>query len=577
MSVGVIAFGLVSLLVLGWAGWGWLSARLDRAAATEQGCPAGAEVLRVAVSPSAERPVREAANRWNSGPTVVDEHCVRVNIGSAESAAAYAGLTGEWNTRELGDRPDAWLPESSLWTDRLAATDDALLAAAPEPVASSPVVLATPEPAAEVLTRAARFRWADLAALTSDTNGWTRFGHADWGRLTVALPAPLTNPASALAVQSALVGVAQESPVTQNALARQPVSSALSALARAQPSEVPDTTRAALAALGESPDMADAPYGAVATLEVDLYRRNLGDDGRPAAKRPLWEVVADGPTPVADFPFVALTGPDVGPVRTEAADRFRAFLQEPAQQREFSRAGLRGKDAPDRPTAAMGMSWAEVGPGFARSDPNTTQRIATTWANAVEGGGIVTIMVDVSRTMGGDGGDGRSRLDWVKDALKGYTDYTVSGSLGLWPFSRSLEKGKPYAVAVPTGPVTNRRASLHVAIDGLTPNGATDFYESVVAGYRSAVQGYVPGRRNQLVVITDGGADGAMSLSQAKAALRRVSEKGKPVPIDVIAIGRDPDRAALRDLATSTGGTLTVLPDARGVVGALGQAVTVRD
>ncbi|MBM7775430.1 hypothetical protein JOD54_005634 [Actinokineospora baliensis] len=577
MSLGLAALGLVSLLVLGWAGWGWVSAKIDQAAAREQGCPAGPEVLRVAVTPSAERPVREAAKRWNAGPTVVDEHCVRVNVSSAESPVALAGLVGEWNTRELGDRPDAWLPESSLWTDRLAATDDALLAAAPEPVASSPVVLAAPEPAARLLTGAARFRWAELAALTSDTSGWARFGEPDWGRLTVALPAPLTNTASALAVQSTLVGVAQESPVTQNVLAKPAVSAALAALAQAQPADVPDSTRSALAALGENPLMVDALYGAVAALEVDLFRRNLGDDGRPAAKRPLWEVVADGPTPVADFPFVALTGPEVGPVRTEAAERFRRFLQEPAQQREFSAAGLRGLGAPERPTAAMGMTWAEIVPGFARSDPNTTQRIATTWANAVEGGGIVTIMVDVSRTMGTDGGDGRTRLDWVKEALKGYADYTVSGSLGLWPFSRGLEKGKPYAVAVPTGPIVNRRASLHTAVDGLTANGATDFYESVVAGYRSAVQGYVPGRVNQLIVITDGGADGAMSLSQAKAAIRRAGEKDKPVPVEVIAIGRDPDRAALRDLAASTGGRLTVLPDARGVVAALGQAVTVRD
>ncbi|WP_051385587.1 substrate-binding domain-containing protein [Actinokineospora inagensis] len=577
MGRGPVVVAVVSLLVLGWAGWGWVGDRLDREAAREQGCPSGQAVLRVAVTPSVEQPVRAAANRWNARPTVVDDHCVRVNVSSVDSAQAFAGLTGQWNTRELGDRPDVWLPESSLWTDRLAAVDDALLAAAPESVATSPVVLAAPQPAAGVLDRSAAFRWADLAALTTDTSGWTRFGEPGWGRLTVAVPTPLTNPASALAVQTTLIGVAQESPVTQGVLARPPVSAALLALAQSQPADVPDATRAALATLGDTENMADSPFGAVPALEVDLYRRNLGTDGRPAAKHALSEVVAKGPTPVADFPLVSLACGESGPTQVEAADEFRKYLQEPAQQRDFAHAGLRATTVTDRPAPAPGMTWGEIVPGAAKSDANTSQRIATTWSTAVEGGGIVTIMVDVSRTMGDDGGGGRSKLDWVKDALNNYADYTVSGSVGLWPFSHALNKSKPYVVAVPTGPVANRRASVHSAVTALTPNGGTDLYESVVAGYRSAVQGFVPGKRNQLIVITDGGSDGAMSLSQAKSSIRRTAEKDKPVPINVIAIGHDTDRDALRDLATSTGGRLSPLADAQGIVAALGQAVTARD
>ncbi|GLZ36786.1 hypothetical protein Acsp05_04110 [Actinokineospora sp. NBRC 105648] len=575
MRWSLVALGLVALLVLGWSGWSWLRDRMGERPGRAE-CAQGETNLKVAVTPSVEQPVREAANRWNTNRTVVAEHCVQVDVSSVESPAALAGLAGQWPTRELGDRPDAWLAESTLWTDRLSATDDALLASAPESIATSPVVLAAPEPAARLFGGPVGFRWGALPELTGDTTGWTRFGQPTWGRLTVAIPSPAASTASALAVQTALTGVAKQSPISQQSLARPPVAAALSALVAAQPADVPDSTRSALAKLGETADMITAPYSAVPALEVDLHRRNLAADGRPAARRPLFEVVAAGPGAVADFPYVTLGGGQADGARDAAADQFRRYLQEPAQQREFGRAGLRGTERAEKPPNSLGMTWGEIAPGFVPADRNTAQKIASTWDNAAEGGGIVTIMVDVSRTMGADGGDGRSRLDWVKAALDDYTDYTVSGSVGLWPFSHGLDKGKPYAVAVPTGPVANRRVQLHAAVAALKPAGATDFSESVAAGYRSAVQGYVPNRRNQLVVITDGGADGAMSLGQLKNSIRGLGDKAKPIRVDVIAIGRDANRADLRDLANSSGGTLAVLTDARGVVAALGQAVTAR-
>ncbi|WP_018683598.1 VWA domain-containing protein [Actinokineospora enzanensis] len=577
---------LVALLVLVWAGWNWFTAdRSGRSAADAAACPSGDLVLRVAVTPSAEQPVRAAARLWNAaqGAHAVDGHCARVDVVSVESARALAGLTGEWDTRALGDRPDAWLPESTLWTDRLTAFDDSRIAAAPESVATSPVVLAAPEAAARILHDAARFQWSELGDLTSDTSGWTRFGQP-WGRITVALPKPVDNTASVLAVQATLTKAAQASPVTQPMLTQPAVAGALTGLANSQPADVPTTTSAALARLGEAPDVGTAPYTGVAALEVDLHRRNMALDSMPPAKQPLAELVPDGPTPTADFPYVVITEPaeteapnnpgQPDTPRSDAANRFRQYLQEPDQQVEFGRAGLRAARSTERPAKSIGMTWDPTTPGFAKSDARTTQQLTTTWSAAVEGGTVTTILVDVSRSMSTAEADGRSRLDWVKEALHGYVDYTVSGSVGLWPFSHDLSKGKPYEVAVPTGPVGNRRAEFHTAVNGLAASGNTDFYETVTAAYRTAVQTYVPGRRNQIVVITDGGTDGAMSLSQAKSAIHRVADKTKPVTLTVIGIGRAPDRSYLRDLTATTGGTLTPLPDARGVAAALDQAVT---
>lgn len=571
----VLVLSLVVLMIALWLGANWLRYVADeRAAERGRECPHGPTTLKVTVAPSVEEPLREIAGRWNTSGMVVDDFCVKVTIAATESGPMLAGLTGEWNVRELGDRPHAWLPESSFWTDRLSVVDDALLGSAPDTVASSPIVLATPEPAAKALTDTVTFTWADVATLIPDPSGWSRFGQSGWGRLIVALPAPTANPATGLAVQAVLSGVGKQSPLTHEVLERPEVTDAISKLTAGQPTGVPDTTREALISLGEAESMQTAPFSAVPALEVDLHRRNLAIDGRPAAKRPLFEVMPDGPIPTADFPFVRLAGIDAA--LADAADRFRQFLLEPDQQRSLGRAGLRTASN-ERPPSTLGISWPDLPPATAPANPRTTQQLAATWAAAADGGRIVTVLVDVSKSMGEDNGDGRTRMQWVQEALHGYANYTVSGSLGLWRFSQSLDRAKPYQELVPTGPIGDTRANLHEAVDTLAPTGATHLYESVAAAYRAATSTHVADKRNEIVVITDGGSDGSMTPTELMAAIKAAGSAKKPVMISVIAFGPGDNRAALRDIAKLTGGTVSTLTSARGLQAALSQLAARRD
>ncbi|SDI73360.1 von Willebrand factor type A domain-containing protein [Actinokineospora alba] len=571
----VLVLGLVVLMIALWLGANWLRYVADeRAAERGRECSRGPVTLKVTVAPTVEEPLREIAGRWNASGAVVDDSCVKVTVAATESGAMLAGLTGEWNVRELGDRPHAWLPESSFWTDRLSAVDDALLGSAPDTVASSPIVLATPEPAAKALTDTVTFTWSDVATLIPDPSGWSRFGQSGWGRLIVALPQPAANPATGLAVQAVLSGIGKQSPLTHEVLDRPEVADAISKLTAGQPTGVPETTREALISLGEAETMTTAPFSAVPVLEVDLHRRNLAIDGRPAAKHPLFEVMPDGPIPTADFPFVRLAGIDAA--LANAADRFRQFLLEPDQQRSLGRAGLRTASN-ERPPRTLGIGWPDLPPATAPANPRTTQQLAATWAAAAEGGRIVTMLVDVSKSMGGDNGDGRTRMQWVQEALHGYANYTVSGSLGLWQFSQGLDRAKPYQQLVATGPIGDTRAPLHQAVDKLAPTGATHLHESIAAAYRAAINGYVAGKRNEIVVITDGGSDGDMTLAELTTAIKAARSTKKPVVISVITFGPDQNRTALRDIARLTGGTVSTLSSARGLQAALGQLAARRD
>ena len=574
----IAVVSLVVLVLVAWLGWTWLDGFLDRrAAAQAAGCGQGEQVVNVAVAPSAKQPLDEAARRWNEQHQVVFDHCIRVTITAIDSNDMLTGLTAARTYETVSDRAQAWLPESTLWINRLAATDNSLLGSAPTSVASSPIVLALPEDASTALSMTQGIKWADLAAISSAPNGWANLGKPDWGKFTLALPDPATNPASGLALQGALAGASEKptGPVTTATLSAPVVQTSITQLSGSQPEGLPKTTQGALTKLGESESVRGAPYSAVAVSEVDLYRRNTGLDGTAAAKHPLFEVGAVGPSPAADYPFVALAGTRVNEVQVRAAQAFRVFLSEPAQQTEFTRAGLRANGQTDYPRKAPGLRWDSVSSELVPADAGTTQQISATWADVAGGGQVVTTLVDVSKSMTADGGKGKSRMDWVKESLHQLTDYSVAGSVGLWEFSRNLDGTKPYKQLVPTKAVTAQRTGLHAGIDKLVPVSATQMYSSLEAVYKSAKANHVAAKRNRIIVITDGPNDGGMDYQELRNSLKSLTDRGKPISISFITIGDNTDIEQLRDLARDTQGSVFTLTTAEGVSAALGQTLSV--
>ncbi|GLZ34696.1 hypothetical protein Lesp02_68830 [Lentzea sp. NBRC 105346] len=561
---------VVVLLGLGYVAYNWVSGIVaDRAAAQAKNCSEGPALLRIAATPTIADSVVEVAKAWSATRPVVYDHCIQIEVKSVESQVVVEGLTTTWDEGKLGGRPHAWLPDSSLWANRLAAQNRALLGGAPKSVATSPVLLAVPEAGAQALMTGNSFRWTDLPDVTS----WEKYGQKDWGRFSVAMPDPALNTATAQAIQSALAGASPtgKGPVTADMLALGPVKSTMSKLAAAQGS-FSGNTFDALQKLAENPAVNSAGFSAVPAFEVDLYRYNVGKARNQAPAKALSGVAAGGPTPVADFPYVALAGEGVGEAEARAAQAFREFLMEPDQQRTLSRAGLRVESSKEHPNPSPGVRWAVTTEYLVPADENTTQQITAAWATADNGGQVVTLLVDVSASMKEPGGDGRSRLDWLKAALKGQVDRSVSGSLGLWEFSKGVDGDKAYKQVVATGPVGDQRDALVRGIDTLQPVSATHLYSSLAATYESAQKNFQQGKPNRIVVITDGPNDGGIDLQALKDKLKEL--KKNDVQISFIAIGSEPQRQPLTDIAKSTGGTLSVVEDGKGIEPALGQLLS---
>ncbi|WHT22055.1 substrate-binding domain-containing protein [Crossiella sp. CA-258035] len=573
-----VVVGVVALVVLGYLSWTWLGGILDRRAAAQAGeCRQGELTMRVVVTPSVFEPLNSAAIAWNGQRPVIDDYCLRADVQALDSASVLTALTQGWDTSKLGQPPSAWLPESSLWVNQLRAQNRSLLGAAAESIGNSPVVLAVPEAAAQPLRSGRGFRWSEIPELLSAPDGWKRFGVSDWGRFTMGVPDLVRNPASALALQCALAsaGKKERGPVTVDMLNQPAVRTTLSQVAKAKVANVPPTTQDALVELSKTPDLTTSPYDAVPVLEIDLFRRNLGKDGGPKPERPLYGIPAAGPAPAADFPLLPLSGEWINDAQVRAAQKFSDYLREPNQEKVLAQeSGVRVRSTNDRPRTSPGITWLANDELLAPADENTTQQLAASWASSVDNGQTVTVLVDVSGSMNADGGGGKSRMDWLKAALRGQVDRSVSGSMGMWEFSRSLDGKKPYRQLVPTKGIEQQRNALRSAVDGLKPVSATQLYSSLAVVYRSAVENYEQGRTNRIVVLTDGPNDGGLNLQQLQAELDKVRNPNKKVAISFITIGPDPERAPLTKIAQSTGGSVSVAEDGAAIDPALGQLLS---
>jgi Ca-activated chloride channel family protein len=377
----LVVLCLVVLLVLAGLAWMWVGGTLTaRNQAQAHACDDGPMAVQVAAAPSIAVATRNAAAAYNAQRVVVADHCVQIQVSAVDSAQVLAGLTGSWDATKYGPEPQAWLADSSLWTNQLTAQHGALVADVVQSVASSPIVLAMPPDAAKAVSATAQLAWNGLPNLLASATGWATLGQPTWGVFSVDLPNPATNPASQLALE-AMVDPAS-TPLTPAVLASPPVAGAITTVATKQPPTLPSDTLTALIALAKSPGVQGAPYSAVPVPEVALYERNLGTDGEPKPLNVLDEVRLTGAGPALDFPYVPLAGAWVNSAQGQAAQMFRAFLRSPAQQRALAAAGLRTTSGVTRPVPSPGMDWGTAHATALPTDPDTSQRLVTAWTGA---------------------------------------------------------------------------------------------------------------------------------------------------------------------------------------------------
>ncbi|MDT5368223.1 MAG: hypothetical protein QOC62_2654 [Mycobacterium sp.] len=532
--VAIVAF--VSVVILWRFFGGVLTNRSDAAAAT---CSGSAVPVAVVADPSIADKIQGFANRYNKSAGPIGDRCIKLGVKPADSDDVINGFVGNWPS-ELGERPALWIPASSVSTSRLQAAAGSKIITDSRSLVSSPVLLAIKP---QLKAALAEQNWGTLPALQTNPVALDAKNMPGWGSLRLALPTAGDSDATYLAAEAV---AAASAPPNAPAIAGV---GAVNTLIGAQPKLPNPSLSTAMDALLAGGDPAASPVHAVAITEQQLYQRSAKVSD---AKNVVSSWLPPGPAAVADYPMASLSGDWLSEEQVTAASEFKKFLQKPDPQAELAKAGFRAGSAAlpksDVTSFSPLSNTLSVGDDTAR----------VTLADAViapAGGEAVTIMLDQSlNTQEG----GKSRLANVVAALKGKLGALPPNAVvGLWTFD-----GREGRSEVATGPLSDqlngqpRSAALTAALDKQSAsNGGAVSFTTLRMIYDGAVANYRPGMKNSVLVITAGPhTDQSMDGPGLQDYVRKAFDPARPVAINVIDFGSDPDRAAWESVAQTSGG-----------------------
>lgn len=534
-------------VIIGWRFFGSaLNHRSNDAAAR---CVAGSVAVPVVVDPTILDQVKPLADKYNQSAAPVDDKCVKVGVQAADPDAVLTGLTGQWPA-SLGARPAVWIPASSVSQARLiAAAGDQIVSGESKSLATSPVLLAVRPQLKDALSQQ---NWGALPGLQTNPTALDGLNLPGWGSLRLALPSSGDGDATYLAAEAVAAAAVPGAPVNAGI-------GAVHKLLGAAPKLADTKAATAFDALISADDPASAPVHAVITTEQQLYQHGQHTAG---AKDKLAAWLPPGPPAMADYPVVLLGGDALSQEQLGAASEFERFLLKPEQLSVLNKAGFRtdGGSAPHSDVVNLGSlgSPLSVGDVSARA----------TLANAIGGPNqstAVTILLDQSLH---DDEGGKSRL---ANVVAGLSDrikaMSPTSSVGLWTFDGVA--GRSEVPLAPLGDAASNQSHAAQVLSDLdnqfSSSGGAVSFTTLRMLYGDMVSNYRDGQANSVLVITRGPhTDQSLDGQGLQDYIKSAFDQARPVAVNVIDFGPDPDQATWTAVAQLTGGNYQNVPNASG-------------
>jgi Bacterial extracellular solute-binding protein len=542
VGLGVIVALVAVVVVVGavilWRFFGdALSSRSDAAAAR---CVAGELAVAVIADPNIAEHVQTLANRYNETADPVGDRCVKVGVKPADSGQVVNGFASNWPA-ELGERPALWIPASGISEARLEAVAGAQTVSDSRSLVSSPVLLAVRPQLKEAL---AEQNWGTLPGLQANPDGLDELNLPGWGALKLALPLIGDSDASYLAAEAV---------ATEAAPAGAPPSAgmrAVNTLMAGQPKLADTTASTAIDALLNAKDPATGPVHAVVTTEQQLFQRGTS---LPDAENTVTSWLPPGPTAMADYPTVLLSGDWLSQEQVTAASEFARFMREPEQLGELAKAGFRTDGG--TPPQSQVTSFAPVSAPLSVGDNAMRATLANALATPSESP-AVTIMLDQSMT---DRDGTNTRMGNVVNTLIPRIETLgPNAAIGLWTFDGTAGRS-----AVSIGPLSDpvngepRSTALTTTLDSLSSvSGGAVSFTTLRLVYNDALADFQQGQRNSVLVITAGPhTDQSMDGADLQEFIRDAFDPARPVAVNVIDFGTGPDQATWEAVAEATEGS----------------------
>jgi hypothetical protein len=294
-------------------------------------------------------------------------------------------------------------------------------------------------------------------------------------------------------------------------------------------------------------DPASAQVHAVVTTEQQLFSRAAA---LPDAKSALASWLPPGPVAVADFPAVLLGGDWISEEQASAASEFERFLRKPEQLTAFAKAGFRTEGGGSPPASDV-TGFAPLGATLSVGDDTTRAALANA-LSAPATGPATTIMLDRSLNLAPIATALNARIAALPpNATIGLTTFDSSSgttAVALGPLGDSVD-GRP------------RSQVLTSTLQGLTSTGGAVSFTTLRNVYADALTNFRPGQNNSVLVITSGPhTDQSLDATGLQDLIRSSNDPARPVAVDVINVGNDPDRATWESVAQISGGTYQNVP-----------------
>jgi Ca-activated chloride channel homolog len=575
--------------------------------AQSQACREGNLPLQVVVSPDQAAVITKAAADYSRRRPAIDDRCVEVQVRGTDSAQVAGALSTGWDETTQGPRPDVWVPAASTWALQVALRQQAAGQAVlmpleyPDKVATTPMVMAMPEPMAKAIGWPnTTVGWRELIGVVAEQKGWKALGQPQWGAFKLGKTDPnLSTPGLEALIAAVFAATGQTSELSVETLVKQEdqLRQVILGLERA-PGQDADTPATFLANLQQA-DQAGQTLDFVSAVPLDeksVWDYNRGnasglEDGGERAKPevPLVAVYPKEGTLVADHPWVVLRAPWVDEAKQRAAAGFLDYLQSEPIQTRFQEAGFRTSEGRAGPQLSEdnGLQPDQPARVLAPPAPKVVAAALQSW-NAARKRSNVLAVFDVSGSMKEEvpGTGGKTKMDLVKAATaQALALFAPETNLGTWVFSSNLAGPRDWAESVPIGPTNarlpNGKLRREVLAESLAALQATDgdtgLYDTSLAAFRALQRNYAPQRINIVVLLSDGINDdptGGISRAELLRRLTAEQQKDKPVRIITVAYGANADAASMKLISQATGGLAYVSRDPRDILRVFTDAIT---
>ncbi len=532
--------------------------------------------LRVFAAPAIAPAVRDIAR--SSGDVEESLRCVDIVVTAAPASTVSAALGRGWNERTDGPPPHVWVPTTSneVALARRVASDP-MLEPDPVSIATSPSVIAMPQPMADELGWPDEsLTWTDVAELTASDDAWAERDRPAWGPFTLSLVEDLASEPSigAMAALTRALGALPSPDHPVGALGEEQFQARAQLLELERKVEYLGASTAEQLDRIRAADERGALLGTVSALpltEQMVWRYNGGAAGDDAPDTALAAWYPKDGSSDADYPYVRLDASWTNEQTDVAATAFLDALVSGYGSTQLRAAGFRDETRQATPELFGGRG---VQPDLAPGEPAPVPAqivgpLVQAWRALSQTGNLLAV-VDVSGSMRTlVPGTDATRLDLSKQGLEaGLALLDPASSAGLWEFSTDLVGSNDHRILVPIGPldgevsvgVTRRDAQL-AAVRGLTPRADTGLYDTIAASYAYLLDNFEPGAINAVIFFTDGQNDDqdGITFRQLRRRLRDLVHPEREVLFVGVAYGRDADFDALKAVTSITGGMLYTL------------------